>query len=83
LRAPSGVPEDRESTIDPSVQIDLEAGLGIVNLQLTGDADIVHDFPEGVAGQFDLAGKDFRQQESGANENGQCRQYLKCGAAAM
>ena len=82
LRAASGVPEDRESAIDPSVQIDLEARLGIVNLQLSGDADIVHDFPERVARQFDLACKDFSQQERSANENGEYDQPAKDAAAA-
>jgi hypothetical protein len=83
LRAPSRVPEDREPPIDPSIQIDFEAGLGIVNLQLSGDADIVHNFPERIARQFYLARKDFSKEETGANENSQDSRHTECLAAAI
>jgi hypothetical protein len=49
---------------------------------LAGDADVVHDFPKGIARQRDGAGSDFNQQITGREENTQSRHGKKYGSAA-
>jgi len=69
LNATPWVPNDRESTFDSPVQINLKAGLWVVALRLSRDTYSVYDFPQRVGREIVVSDIGCKQQESGAGTN--------------
>jgi len=69
LTIPSRVPKNCKSTFRSPIQVNFQAGRGVMIFRLPGNAHVMHDFPQSVSREACLSRTCSEENTSGASTN--------------